>query len=133
MAARDNPTPEGQTDVSYWYDNAGGDPLGYSTFGRYRCLIEVAASNPRRCQHAHITFNDSIGSPPLSYTAAERWHLACHETGHSFGLVHPEDAGLGDDPDPGGCMIQVPLSDYDALGPHNAHHVRTGRYDGAPT
>ena len=65
--------------VDAWYqvDNLPG----------YYALTSCEVGNgTHRCKHWHVTFDPDNGS----LSDAELRSLACHETGHTVGLMHPQ-------------------------------------------
>ncbi|HEV7720839.1 MAG TPA: hypothetical protein VGO60_06125 [Iamia sp.] len=120
VAARDVGTLESTTDLGYWYNTQiAGLPSGDA--GVYECQSWVGGSNPPKCIHAHVIFNSKMGTT-WNYVPAQLQMVACHETGHSFGLVHPDDIDAPNRTDWYGCMT-TPVSGYYPLGSHNANHI----------
>jgi hypothetical protein len=106
--------PHEASDVYYYIDNTDR-----GAYGHYYCLYPEAG-RPRVCHHAHIWFNDSY-----SMTQDQRISVACHETGHSLGLRHPNDASppAPDDPSVYQCMVVAGFPIF--LGPHNTAHINS--------
>lgn len=100
------PSYEGdsETDIIYRVRNVPGEAIGAT-----HCNDAVSDT---RCDQHYVTFDDQPGRA-----------LACHETGHAVGLLHPTEA----DPPRGRrssrfrCMTNSPGST--ALGPHNASEI----------
>lgn len=89
-----DPTPlysgQGETDVIYRSSNFLPD----GAFGWASCE-DRADTNATRCDQSYVTYHgDFICQQGLcdgtSSDAAKLWSLACHESGHTLGLLHPD-------------------------------------------
>lgn len=125
----------GSTDVYYGGDNSG--PPG-ANFGVTTCLDYNAPSN-KACQHWHVKFYlNNISSwnytqnTTFGYNA--RRHIACHETGHTLGLMHGSQATptMSDLAAAIYCMqthpAPAPFVPAPLVGPHNAGHLNTSTH-----
>ena len=104
-----------QLDVLYYVADLPG-----TTAGQYFCLNTASAY---QCDHAHIIFDGTLAGGMSDRLLRQ---LACHETGHSVGLLHPADGGPGiSDQNPNYQCMTRPLGAVDApdLGGHNAGHL----------
>ena len=95
------------------YFEFGEVPGGDDAF--WDCRVYVG----RVCKHAHVTFD---GSRVASNSDDELKSLACHEIGHSVGLLHGE-FHRHEDPEHTdyACMTKLPSSSL--MGLHNVRHV----------
>lgn len=93
------------------------DNLPPGAVGEYTCSVLYGGG---RCDHAHIRY-DVAAADDLSDD--ELQSLACHETGHSVGLSHPEDDGQPDDPNVYHCMVIDGWPRF--LGSHNVWHLQS--------
>lgn len=99
LAAEDN-TPDGNTDVIY-YDNYyttycglnWGNPYSPSILGATICQTLSGS----KCQQSFILFSEYYAT---ASSVAYHRSIACHETGHSVGLLHRADST--------GCMTSSP-------------------------
>lgn len=84
--------------------------LPFGAVGQYLCVYAGASGT---CNHGHVRFDDSqIGG----FSDAQLQSLACHEVGHSVGLLHG----------PYECIQSGQVSAR-YLGSHNVAHIN-GRY-----
>lgn len=107
------------TTVDVWYKFDADTALPANVYGQYTCQ----AWQGLVCDHSHILLNsDEIAS------WSDDWlqRLACHETGHSVGLTHPN---VDPDGDPNlsisenyRCM-SLGFPGPNLLGPHNVSHI----------
>jgi hypothetical protein len=107
-----------------YYTNTDSLPVG--VVGRTICL--TAGSGPRRCLRARVLYDGgNIVAANLHNNPTALKALACHETGHAIGLVHPQDAAGGYESANVGCMAS-PLNIEDSLvRTHNVEHIN-GHY-----
>lgn len=89
-------------------------PLAGSTVGLYECEVYVFAGV---CDRARIRF-DADQVVAENFTDQELWALACHEIGHSVGLLHPTVPTQS----VYRCMVQG-YPKPNTVGPHNAAHL----------
>lgn len=106
-------TDHAQADVAYGVQDLPG------SIGLYECVAWVAGN---RCDHAHVYYD---GPEVANYSDSDLQALACHETGHSVGLLHPADEGQPNNPRDFFCMIQGGYPGKPRfLGPHNTGHIQ---------
>ena len=113
LAAEDK-TPDGNTDVIY-YDNFyttycglfWGNPNSPSILGASICQ----SLSGSKCQQSFVLFSESLAT---TSTSAYLRSIACHETGHSVGLLHRADST--------GCMTTAPGL-MPLYTPHDIIHV----------
>jgi hypothetical protein len=100
-------------DVFYEFEYLPGD-----FYGRHRCITRATT---KRCDHAHIGFDPDVID---SYSDAKLQTGACHETGHSVGLLHGSDAdpSMGDNNSVLGCM-RNPITSVINMEDHNEAHI----------
>lgn len=84
-------------------------------YGIYFC---VTPGSYGTCNHAHVTYNGPNGS---GLTSSELQSVACHETGHTLGLRHPDFIPAPDDPNVYQCMVVNGFPAF--LGAHNVKHI----------
>lgn len=101
-----------------------------SVVGYYFCVDDATGL---RCNHGHVMLNENaVGSAFYNlYIASsgysiDAWRkfIVCHETGHSFGLLHPGPGEFGQHETADvGCMA-VATGDYDFyVRQHNIDHL----------
>lgn len=106
--------------VDVYYRN--NDNLPNGTAGIYYCVY-VANAAQRRCAHSHVEYQgDLIASQP-GYGATQWAAIACHETGHSVGLLHPADAFPPTTDDVGCMSTEIPPVDA-YVRTHNTTHIQ---------
>jgi len=96
-----------ETDIIYRVGRTPGNAVG-TTFCNN-------AASERRCDQHYVTFREQPEQP-----------VACHETGHSVGLLHPTEAvPRRDENNPAFfCMVNNPVFPSETfLGPHNAELI----------
>jgi hypothetical protein len=104
-------TVHDSSDVHYYVETTAGA----SYIGKYFCATWGPSGI---CNHAHVAYNGPNGS---GLSTSDLQSVACHETGHSVGLRHPEDSNLPDDPSVYQCMVVNGFPRF--LGGHNADHI----------
>ena len=107
---------DNSVDVFYATADLPGDAVG-----RYQCVYPVP-NNTYRCNHGHVTFDGAMGETLSDYQLKS---VACHETGHSVGLTHGQDAYpvMANSNDVLACL-QTPLAQVvPTLGTHNTQHI----------
>lgn len=107
---------DGHVDIWYHFDDADlpGGVIGLASCQTWSGHI---------CDHWHVIFDDEV----IAGDSDQELHaLACHETGHTVGLMHPE---IDDDAGGGGtwadkykCMLSYSPSPH-LLGDHNVAHI----------
>lgn len=87
------------------------DPLLEKAYGYYTCL---AYKGNGMCSHGHISYSGPLGP---SLTGPQLQSVACHETDHTLGLLHPnpDDASIYQ------CMVVGGFPPY--MGQHNVAHI----------
>lgn len=104
--------------VDIWYHFDGAD-LPNGAVG----LASCQNWSGHVCDHWHVLFDDEAIA---SYWNLPLQSLACHETGHTVGLTHPENdndaAGGGTWSDKYKCMLSS-LPTPHLLGDHNVAHI----------
>lgn len=101
-------------------------------YGRNRCNVGV---NSETCNHSHVAYHgnyfvDNNYDSNSQYDTDFRSSAACHETGHTVGLTHGDDAHpvtySGDTSLLIGCM-EKKIADYGTLDKllkaHNVDHI----------
>ncbi len=90
-------------------------PVPYPKDARWDCVVFAGTV----CQHAHIVFQ---GDRVANNSDYELKSLACHEVGHSVGLLH-QDRNRGESIPSSAyeCMTATPSSDL--VGVHNVSHI----------
>lgn len=96
----------GENDVTVWDEAYGGNVSGWT-----ECHAWHSASN---CNIVHVHINTSLSNIPENRT--DTFYLACHELGHSVGLMHSSDANS--------CMRQAWGSGLH-LTAHDIAHLNT--------
>lgn len=109
-------TSHSSSDVHYIYTTQ----LPWGIYGLYSCS-ELYSNGT--CDHGHVRYSANRWS---GLSGSQRQSLACHETGHSVGLLHPFDDGQADDPDIFQCMVPSTWPAY--LGSHNVWHLTSEPY-----
>lgn len=111
-------TNHDRADLHFLGENLPGDTLGL-----YRCSVVQGS----RCGHGHIRF-DEAAMDSFEYGVASRRGLACHETGHGVGLLHP----LATEADTAvhQCMMTRVNPWPSGLGSHNAAHLNQSPWYG---
>lgn len=115
------------TNWDLWVEKCYGC-LGANVAGRALCI--VWSGTPPRCSHSHIMINGAVSDAFHNNNQPQYMHeLACHETGHTVGLLHgptqPNEAGNG----AWGwwaCMRTGPFTphaDHRHLRAHNTNHI----------
>lgn len=123
--------------VDVYYGLGDLSVVGAGVIGYYYCKTDVSGNtNPGEyeCDHAHVVYDNGEidrgkywlpGSP--GWTDPNLQSLACHETGHSFGLLHPADGNPSgsNGSDSYRCMQSGTDEhvDHPHMGPHNADHL----------
>lgn len=108
-------TDHSGSDVAY----SVADNVEPGVYGYYEC--RNFKPSDFACDHAHIVYH---GDFIAGFSDSDLQALACHETGHSFGLRHPLEKGLPNDGAVYGCMIQAGYPGKPRfLGQHNADHI----------
>jgi hypothetical protein len=116
-----------QTDAVYRNE----DRMPYELLGRAVCVNDVAGT--KRCDHFHVEYHsdrlNELGWNVDTSQNRTRLHaLACHESGHTVGLLHGEDADppIANNHEALRCM-RTPLVETDTgVGAHNANHLNDG-------
>lgn len=84
--------------------------------GQVDCRVTVAISGQTRCSHWHLRFNADYVH---GYSIGQLRMLACHEVGHTVGLLHTTTL-----PDYYRCMEQFTANrTHWSLGTHNRAHI----------
>lgn len=99
-----------ETDVIYRHKTQDFRDSG--TVGYYFCDDVAGLSSSNKCDQGYINLRYITNTP------AQMRALACHETGHAFGLLHPNDASpaksTGDTRFE--CMMNAPVAAYYGIG-----------------
>lgn len=122
----ENVAHNGSTDV--YHEN--NDNLANGVNAIYFCVTDAAGY---RCNHAHVQYhgdyNTTAAGGAIQNSVSRRYALACHETGHSVGLLHTsEDSNPNTQNEDKGCMYNNPVfgdaNGVDALvRGHNVGHI----------
>lgn len=96
----------GETDVIY--RNKVQDFRDSNTVGYYWC----DSTSGRRCDQRYINLRYITNTP------AQMRALACHESGHAFGLLHPDDSSPAKSKTDTKfeCMMNAPVAGYYGIG-----------------
>lgn len=99
-----------ETDVIYRHRIADFRDSG--TVGYYFCDDVAGLSSSNKCDQGYINLRY------ISNTPAQMRALACHETGHAFGLLHPNDANPAKSRTDTRfeCMMNAPVAAYYGIG-----------------
>jgi hypothetical protein len=112
-----------ETDVIYRLN----DGLGMNTWGRAFC-DDDSPSDPVVCDQFYVEYHgDKICPGNECYDASFHETLACHETGHTVGLLHGENATPRQDNEDADfrCMRTDVLPDDPRMGTHNVQQVNS--------
>lgn len=103
-----------------------GDPDDPEALAVYRCVVRA---DNERCDHAHVTYDGAQLSALYWANSRERLKgIACHETGHSLGLLHGDEgvpALSNTDHRTLHCMAKPSFGFDHHVGQHNLVHLNS--------
>jgi hypothetical protein len=101
----------GETDIVF--RNKPSDFRDSGTVGYYWCDDVAGLSSSNKCDQGYINLRY------ITNTAAQMRALACHETGHAVGLLHPNDSSPAKSTTDTKfeCMMNAPVAAHYGLGP----------------
>jgi len=99
------------TDYDVYVEKCYGCTYGYAGLHDCRWISTSSSTGNKVCKHSHIWFGGEVTD---SYTAAQNQQVACHEVGHSVGLMHGAYECMRTDSNTGNSHH---------LGSHNEGHI----------
>ena len=111
------PVLSGSAETDTVYAILENDPtFELGTLGRAWCEDKDGITT--RCDQHYVEYN---GTLLAGRSDIELWQIACHETGHTFGLTHGSDASpsVSDQHADFRCMKTEPVNDH-LVGPENS-------------
>lgn len=114
-------TGSSETDLIYEYNNA----LGSTTWGTTFCDDDGGAG---KCDQFYIQYHGDKICPGIECDDASFLQsIACHETGHTFGLLHGSNSAPNQSDTEGTlrCMRTKPVPDDPTVGAHNVSQINT--------
>jgi len=106
-----------ETDVIYQFQNT----LPGNVIARTWCEDAISST---KCDQHYVGYNGLWLGANIPNNVQKQRSLACHETGHTVGLVHGSDSTPAqNNNDPNYQCMRSPLNSVFTMGPHNAQQV----------